>query len=105
MFESSLSGDCGIFQHGRSNKNLGTSDHCRHKAILRVLQSLLCKVLLAFDNSRLIDNALVFLASCKLRPGWHPSFCYLARSHLISYFCLLFLDKSAHFLTKNLVSK
>ena len=55
----------GIFEHGRLNKSLGASDYCRHKAIVRVLESLL-KVLLSFDNLSLIDSAIVFIFSFKL---------------------------------------
>ena len=38
----------------------------------------------------------------KLGHEWNPLFCHLARRNLIiRYFCLLFSDKNAHFLTKN----
>lgn len=65
MFEPSLSRDCRIFEHSHSNKSLLASDYCRHKAIVRVLESLL-KVLLSFDNLSLIDSAIVFIFSFKL---------------------------------------
>ena len=102
MFESKMGWHCCIFEHGHSNKRLGTSDYCCREAIIHVLESLLCKVLLSFNNSRLTDSALMFLVSCKLGPERHPLFCHLASRYLITrYFCLLFSDKSAHFLTKN----
>ena len=93
---SMLSCDCRIFENGRSNKILGTSDYCCREEIVCVLESILCKVLLSFDNSRLIDSALVFLVPCKLGPKHNPLFRHLARRHLIiRYFCLLISDKSA----------
>ena len=45
-----------MFEHGRSNKSLGTSEYCRREAIFRVLESLLCKVLPSFGNSGLING-------------------------------------------------
>ena len=79
MFESRLSWHCYMFDHGCSNKSFGTSEYCRREAILRVLESMLCKVLLSFDNSGLINGALVFLVSCKFGPGRHPLFCLTAQ--------------------------
>ena len=96
MFKSRLSWDCWIFEHSRLNKSSLTSDYYRWT--VRNLQSLLCKVLLFFDNSKLIDCAFVFLVCCKLEPEWHPLFCHLLRSHLVTrYLYLLFSEKSAHF--------
>ena len=53
MFELRLIWDYFIFEHGCSNKNLGTSDYCLRKENLRVLESLPCMVFLYFNNSRL----------------------------------------------------
>ena len=98
MFESKLSWYYRILENSRSNKSLEISDNYRHEAIVHVFESLLCKLLLSFDNSKLTDSALVFLGSCKVGPERHPLFCHLARRRLITrYFCLLFSNKSAHF--------
>ena len=87
--------------NGRSKKSLETSGYCRRETIVCVLKSLLCKVLLSFDNARQIDSAVVFLGSCKLGHARHPLYCYLTRRHLITgYFCLLSSEKKAPFLTK-----
>lgn len=101
MFESRLSWDCRIFKHSRWKNSLETSGYCRREAYLRALESLLCRALLSFDNSRLTDSALVFLVFCKLGSESHPLFFNLVRHHLIRrYYCLLFWDKSALFLNQ-----
>ena len=102
MFESRLSWDCCIFKHCLSTKSSGASNYCRHEANVRVLESLLCKVLLSFDNSRLIDRALVFLMYCKLGPEQHPLFLLFTHASLNNkIFFLLLSIKNAPFLTKN----
>ena len=54
------------------NRRSGISDYCRRETIVRVLESLLSKILISFDNSRWIYSALVFLDSCKIRPDTAP---------------------------------
>ena len=103
MFESRLSWDCCIFKHCLSTKSSGASNYCRHEANVRVLESPLCKVLLSFDNSRLIDRALVFLMYCKLGPEQHPLFLLFTHASLNNkIFFLLLSIKNAPFLTKTI---
>ena len=101
MFESRLSWSCRIFERGRSDKSLGKNYYCGHEAIKRLLEPLLCKVLLSFVNSKLIECSCI-PSVLQIRVWAASIICNLARRHLITrYFCLLFSDKRAHFLTKN----